>query len=138
MTIPSRSVLTVGSSGVITTGQANLPAGPITVSALVTDNLGLTLPTTFTVTIAKPITSLTFTPAVPPPTTGSPVGTTVGTLTTTDPNPNPTFTYTVTSPTGGLITVDSNGVITTGQANLPAGPNRNSTLLNYSHSLTPH
>src|SRR5439155_21995746 len=83
-----------------TSGQANLPAGPITVGVLVTDNLGLTLPLTFTVTIAKPIGSLTFIPSVPPPTTASPVGTTVGTLTAVDPNPNPTFTYTVTSPTG--------------------------------------
>src|SRR5207245_2229875 len=82
ITSPTGGVFTVDSSGVVTTGQANLPAGPITVSALVTDNLGLTLPTTFTVTIAKPISSLTFTPAVPAPTTGSPVGTTVGTLVT--------------------------------------------------------
>src|SRR5205823_10023669 len=98
-----------------------LPAGPITVTAVVTDNLGLTPQTIFTVTIAKPISSLTFTPSVPPPTIVSPVATLVGTLTAVDPNANPTFTYSITSPTGGQFTVDSSGVITTGQANLPAG-----------------
>jgi autotransporter-associated beta strand protein len=122
LTSPTGGQLTVDNNGVIRTGQANLPAGPISVNAQVTDSFGLTLSTTFTVSIAKPITSLAFTPSVPPATTASPALTPVGTLTTIDPNPNPTFTYTLTSPTGGQLAVTTSGIIATGQPNLPAGP----------------
>jgi hypothetical protein len=136
LTSPTGGQLTVDSSGVIRTGQANLPAGPIAVTALVTDNLGLTLPAFFTVTIARPITSLTFIPSVSPATTASPAGTVVGTLVTNDPNPNATMSYSLTSPTGGQLTVDSSGVIRTGQANLPAGPIAVTALVTDSLGLT--
>jgi hypothetical protein len=126
----------VDNTGGIKTGQANLPAGPITVTAQVTDNLGLTQQTTFTVTIAQPITRLTFTPTVPPATTASPAGTVVATLTTVDPNPNPTFTYSLLGPTGGQLTVDNSGVVRTGQANLPAGPIQLTVLVTDNLGLT--
>src|SRR5262249_13989723 len=82
------------------TDSANGTAGPS-----VTDS------STATTTVAQPITSLTFTPSVPPATTASPAGTVVGTLVADDPNPNATVSYSLTTPTGGILTVDSNGVI---------------------------
>jgi hypothetical protein len=122
LTGPNAGDFTVGSDGSIKTGLTNLPSGPITVGVQVTDTLGLTLTKPFTVTVYQPIAGVTLTPASAPVATDSPVGTAVGTLTTTDPNAGQSFTYLLTGPNAGEFAVDSSGNLTTAVSPLNPGP----------------
>jgi Bacterial Ig-like domain (group 1)/Putative Ig domain/WD40-like Beta Propeller Repeat len=112
---PNSGLFSVTSTGTLVTNTVFTTAQTLPIVVTVTDSpAGLSSSTTLTITVnptTTPPTNITLSNTTI--TTYEPIGTTVGTITSTDPNSGQTITYTLSGPAAGDFTINSSGQLLT-------------------------